>query len=281
MRMNLTFDTIPQLWRVRGVVFMFITASFMLAASVSKLFLPTESVETSVVMPFNYSKTYPFERAFAIRNSRNAGAITQQGGTTAAGNATLTGLKIKAIYAEADKSGFVVIDDGQTLTFVSVGEAIRGYTLSQVESKRALFVRSGVNYELNLIETTPEARVSTGASASATDQPRETAQRKQEVTKEELKRYKTDSSLIWSNIGIAPVNERGRFKEFKVTFVKADSIFAELGLQAGDVLKSVNGIELNGYAAAMRLYSEIDKMDQFRLNIERNKQTKELIYEIR
>lgn len=276
MRMNLTFDAIPHIWRARGVAFMFIAASFMLAASVSKLFLPTESVETSVAMPFNYSKTYPFERAFAIRNAQNSSSAAQLGGAQSAGNATLTGLKIKAIYAEADKSGFVVIDDGQTLTFVSVGETIRGYTLSQVEAKRALFVRGGVNYELALIETTPDARVITPAD----EQPREAIQRKQEITKDELKRYKTDSSLIWANIGIAPVSERGRFREFKVTFVKEDSVFAELGLQAGDILKSVNGIELNGYAAAMRLYSEIDKMDQFRLSIERNKQTKELIYEI-
>jgi general secretion pathway protein C len=101
------------------------------------------------------------------------------------------------------------------------------------------------------------------------------------VTRDEIERYRQDARLIWDNIGILPVSENGDFKEFRVTFVAPGSVFAQLGLQEGDVLKEANGIKLDGYAAALRLYAEIDRMDAFKLVIERNNQTRELEYEIR
>ena len=48
----------------------------------------------------------------------------------------------------------------------------------------------------------------------------------------------------------------------------------------GDVLKSANGVELDGYASALKLYSEVDKIESLRLEIIRNNQVRELTYEI-
>ncbi|MDR1912655.1 MAG: hypothetical protein LBQ52_09985 [Helicobacteraceae bacterium] len=276
--MRMIIDRLSPEWQTRFAAFGFLCASFALAAAIARLFLPDSSIEKTFSAPFNFARSYPLERALGIGDA----AIAQNGSATASTPIALSldGLKLKAIYAEGDKNGFVVIDDGKTLTFVGVGENLRGYTLNAVESKKAIFLKDGASYALNLEDKTREARIGSGAR-SAAQSAINAPQTKSVVGRDELAKYRQNPRLIWDNIGIAPISENGKFKEFRVTFVAKNSVFSELGLQAGDALKSANGIELDGYAAALRLYAEIDKMDSFRMTIIRNNQIKELAYEIR
>ncbi|MDR2152468.1 MAG: hypothetical protein LBO72_06580 [Helicobacteraceae bacterium] len=274
--MSAIFDRLSPAWQARFAAFGLLCASLALAAAIARLFLPDSSIDRTFSAPFNFVRAYPLERALGIGV---ANAAQNQNAEASQGAVTLTGVKLKAIYAENAENGFAVIDDGAKLVFVGVGEMLRGYTLSAIESKKAIFIKDGANYELSLDEQTREARVVAsprGASAAI-----DTQQQKRVVERDELARYRQNPRLIWDNIGIAPINENGKFKEFRVSFVARDSVFSELGLQAGDVLKSANGIELDGFAAALRLYAEIDKIDSFRMTIIRNNQTKELTYEIR
>ncbi|MDR0664144.1 MAG: hypothetical protein LBF86_01295 [Helicobacteraceae bacterium] len=274
--MSAIFDRLSPAWQIRFAAFGFLCASLMLAAAIARLFLPGSSIEKAFTAPFNFVQSYPLERALGLSD-----AISPQSrqGDASSGAATLTGVKLKAIYSENDKNGFVVIDEGTKLVFVGIGETLRGYTLSALESKKAVFAKDGVNYELSLDEQTREARlISAPQSQSGAIDAK---QQKRLVERDELARYRQNPRLIWDNIGIAPINENGKFKEFRVTFVAKNSVFSELGLQAGDVLKSANGVELDGFAAALRLYAKIDEMDSFRLTIIRNNQVRELAYEIR
>ncbi|MDR1451554.1 MAG: hypothetical protein LBI57_04390 [Helicobacteraceae bacterium] len=275
--MSAIFERLSPAWQIRFAAFGFLCASLALAAAIAKLFLPDSSVERAFAAPFNFVRAYPLERALGIGS---ADALDRQD-FSAQGAVTLTGLKLKAIYAENDTNGFAVIDEGAKLTFVGVGETLRGYTLNAVESKKAIFAKDGANYELSLEEQTREARVVAAPSRQNASSAIDAQQTKRLIERGELSAYRQDPRLIWNNIGIAPINENGKFKEFRVTFVARDSVFHELGLQAGDVLKSANGVELDGFAAALRLYADIDKIDRFRMTIVRNNQTKELEYEIR
>ncbi|GHV01565.1 hypothetical protein AGMMS49521_2050 [Campylobacterota bacterium] len=272
--MNFSFDRLSPLWRSRVILFCYFGATLMLASSIAKIFLPSESVEMVSVQPFNFFRSYPFDRALAIRAKAGGGEAVVPSQPSSV-TATLSGLVIKAIYAESDKRGFVILQDGKELVFVANDESIRGYTLKEVEPKRAVFVRGGMNYELKLQE---KELAMTVAPASAQGEGKQT---KTSVTKDELSVYRDNPNKIWESIGIQPITLDGQFKEFRVVFVKAGSVFAQLGLQRGDVLKSANGIELDGYASAMRIYSEIDTIDQLQLTIIRNNQQRELVYEIR
>lgn len=274
--MNMLFNPawLENLWIRRLIILAFTASSLALAASIGRLFLPGESVEKQVHVPFNYFRPYPLDRAFGITNAPVSSA------PAAATINLLTALKIKGIYAEGKGEGFVVVEEGKSILFLSRGESFKGYTLDRVESKRAVFMKDGQPYELRLEEKTPAARV-VSAPAAKNAPKADTAQSLREIPRNELERYRQDARLIWDNIGINPVTENGQFKEFRITFVARGSVFEQLGLQAGDVLKAANGIELDGYAAALRLYSEIDKIEAFRLTILRNNQIRELDYEIR
>lgn len=72
----------------------------------------------------------------------------------------------------------------------------------------------------------------------------------------------------------------GKIDGFKVLSVKQNSIFAQLGLLKGDIIMAVNNQPLKSYADAFKVYDNIGDFDSLKLDIIRNKQKKELEYEV-
>ena len=95
-----------------------------------------------------------------------------------------------------------------------------------------------------------------------------------------LSSYTKDVEKIWKDIGISEYKVNGKLGGFKVNFVKRDSDFEKLGLKRGDILKSVNGQELNSYNAAFSFYKEIETVENLTLSIKRDNKDMELEYEI-
>lgn len=252
-----------------------IASVLFVAATVSKLFLPANSPSFSSSEPSNYYKNYPFDRAMGLKHQ----STTPQTDTVSVASSvtTLDGIKLKAIYAQEGGGGFVVVEDAKNSIFVDLNGELKGYKLVAIEPKKAIFTKGGVTYELTLIDNTPTIKAPQPALQV---KPRGTPQMLSKISRQELNRYKNDPRMVWDNIGINPITENGRFKEFRVTFVAKGSVFEQLGIQPGDVLKRANGVELDGYAAALKLYSEVDKIETLRLEIIRNNQIRELTYEI-
>lgn len=273
MNLSSNFLSIVPVFHLRVVALL--ASSLLLFATIAKFFLPSSSIFFDSPSGFNYYKNYSFDKAFGITEVIQT-ASTQSSTSTAI---SLDSMKIKAIYAEKSGGGFVVIEDSKLSAFVSIGEEFKGYRLEALESRKALFTRNGQNYELVLTDTTPSIRA-TDTFPVAPAVTTNSGQTLSKIARKELNRYRNDARLIWDNVGINPITENGQFKEFRVTFVAKGSIFEQLGLMPGDILKSANGIELDGYAAALRLYAEVDKIDSFRLTVIRNNQVKELNYEI-
>ena len=86
---------------------------------------------------------------------------------------------------------------------------------------------------------------------------------------------------IWRNIKIKAYKKNGLMEGYRVGFVKKGSIFEKIGLEAGDIIKAVNGRELLKDSDAIRLYKNIKKIDNLRLTILRNNEIKEIEYAIR
>jgi general secretion pathway protein C len=85
---------------------------------------------------------------------------------------------------------------------------------------------------------------------------------------------------IYKNIGITDLKEGNKVVGFKISFVKRGSPFAKLGLKRGDIIKSVNGEEINSYNAAFNAYGNIKDVENLTLVIIRGKKEMELEYEI-
>lgn len=260
------------------VIFLFFLASaaLFLFATISKYFLPSSSQFFSPSEPSNLYKNYPFERAFGLKSTQASQSISASPSRGAI--QTLDGLTLKAVFSERN-GGFVVVEDGKVSNFIGLNEEFKGYKLTRIEPRKAIFERNSIEYEISMIDTTPAYNQPVLDQKPMLNRSN-TNQRLDKITRKELERYKNDARLIWDNIGINPITQNGQFKEFRVTFVTKGSIFEQLGIMPGDVLKSANGVELDGYASALKLYSEMDKIEFLRLEIIRNNQIRELTYEI-
>jgi len=95
-----------------------------------------------------------------------------------------------------------------------------------------------------------------------------------------LDHYANNMDDIYKNIGISEIKEGKDIKGFKVNFVRKDSPFAKLGIRRDDVIKAVNGQEINSYNAAFGVYKNIKNIDNLSLVIIRGKEEMELEYEI-
>ncbi len=202
-----------------------------------------------------------------------------------------------ALYRSKDLVVITISKKGKTSVLVK-GDKIDGYVLDNATAKEAIFSRSGKNYRLKLLESSrdPQAKSSVKYLPAKTKKPEKQNTSDEiddapigEVTDADglmvvdrtlLEHYSKNMKNIWKNIGIKELKEDGRIIGFKVNFVKRESDFAKLGLRRGDVIKSINGQELNSYSSAFDIYKNVDTMDSLTLKVKRGKEEMELEYEI-
>ena len=63
--------------------------------------------------------------------------------------------------------------------------------------------------------------------------------------------------------------------------IEPGSVFTQIGLQTGDVIKGVNGEKVNSPAKAMELYNSLRNEGKIELEIERNGKVESLNFSVR
>jgi len=197
--------------------------------------------------------------------------------------------KLLAIYHSPKRVVITISKNGKSSVLVR-GDTIDGYVLDDATAREAIFLRGGKSYRLVLIESAKNP-----ASKSSVKYVQDKAEKSKKsgpegeviegdgvtvVDRSLLEHYSKNMNDIWKNIGIMEIKEGDKIKGFKVNFVKRGSDFAKLGLRRGDVIKSINGQELNSYNSAFEIYKNIDTMDNLTMKIMRGKEEMELEYEI-
>jgi len=181
----------------------------------------------------------------------------------------LTDIKLKGIYLSKDKN-FITIEDKKKIEFVDLNSEYKGYLLILIERDKAIFTRSGKNYELTLnSKKLPEYKeIKSNAESSFS------------VDKNIVRNFSRNFDEIWKHISIKEVRKNGEIEGFKIRYIDYKSIFGKMGLKAGDLIISVNNKRLKSYADAFEIYKKIDKLDGIKITIIRDNEQKDLEYEI-
>ena len=197
-------------------------------------------------------------------------------------------IQLLAVYHSSDTTVVTIIYKGKTKV-LSRGEEIDGFVLEDAGSQYAIFNKNGKQYRVTLAsskngggkynmlapskEETPQPpEISTEGVVDAGDH--------KIVDRTLLEHYTKDMKRIYKEVGISEVKKGDKIDGFRVTFVKRDTPFAKLGLQRGDILKSINGQELDSYNAAFEAYKNINKATNVTLVVQRGNKEMELEYEI-
>lgn len=258
---------------------------------VSISFLPQSGVDYSQTKKLK-SFYYPVRLSNIAKKRTIVAPITHTVVAPTKVVANMKNYKLLAIYNSSDIL-VITISKGAKTKVLSRGELFNGFKLESATKKFALFTKKGKEFKLPLnniksVKKKP-SNVKTKKIRRATDSSNLVKEKgiistddgeTKVVSKGLLSSYTKDIDKVWKDIGIGEYKINGVLTGFKVNFIKRGSDFQKLGLKKGDILKSINGQDLDSYNAAFDFYKDMDSIENLTLGIKRNNQDMELEYEI-
>ncbi len=102
-----------------------------------------------------------------------------------------------------------------------------------------------------------------------------------EVPKDELQKALGNMNEIATQARIVPSFKNGESQGFKIFSIKPNSLFTKLGIQNGDVIKRVNGFDINSPDKALEIYSKLQSSNRIEIEFERGGSPTRKTYNIR
>lgn len=208
-------------------------------------------------------------------------------------------LKLLAVmYAptpKARKWNMAVIrnNDGKAVGAFSEGAQIHGATLLSIADTRVYIDNAGATEFLDLLAPPKAAPVPPPHPAPPPVQPADafTQELDRGVKKLSEYRYEIKRGTLESVLGnlallsrsarIVPEIRSGKPAGFRLFAVRPDGPFAKIGLQNGDVIASINGLEMTSPEKALEVYGKLKSASHLDLGLERNGQKVASDYTIR
>ena len=206
-------------------------------------------------------------------------------------------LKLFAImYAPTDPKWSMAIirdnDDKSSGPF-GVGSKIREATIDEIDETRVYFDFGGGRREyLELLDTPappPNAPAAAAPAAGPKDPLAESLAKG--VKKTGANSYEVQHATLDSLLGnmaalsraarIVPEMKDGKSAGFRLLSIKPDGPFGVIGLQNGDVISAINGLEMTSPDKALEVYTKLKTANHLSVGLERNGQKVTMDYNIR
>jgi general secretion pathway protein C len=88
-------------------------------------------------------------------------------------------------------------------------------------------------------------------------------------------------ALLSRSARIVPEMKDGKAAGFRLFAVRPDGPFAMIGMQNGDIISSINGLEITSPEKALEVYAKLKSASHLSLGMERNSQKITKEYNIR
>jgi general secretion pathway protein C len=90
-----------------------------------------------------------------------------------------------------------------------------------------------------------------------------------------------DVPKLLSQAQAVPYYQDGKLMGWRIDAIKPDSFYEKIGLQAGDVLQRVNGVEIRDPGMVLTLFQQVKDERQVKLDLLRDSRRATLMYDIR
>ncbi|MEE8310882.1 MAG: type II secretion system protein GspC [Candidatus Binatia bacterium] len=190
--------------------------------------------------------------------------------------------------AELDGRAFAVFEDGAggRQDVYAIGERVfGGPKLIAVKPGKATLVLRGRKFTLEISKPEPaSASVEKGKNPGSAGGPgsgiRKTGENSYLVDRREVDHSVENLNSVITQMRAVPFLKDGKGIGFRIFNIKPGSIFERMGLKDGDVVQSVNGVELNTPSKAIGLLDDMQTMDEIAINLLRSGQAQTLTYAI-
>ncbi len=91
-----------------------------------------------------------------------------------------------------------------------------------------------------------------------------------EVPKAEIDKTLSNLNEVAMQARIVPAYKDGQAQGFKLFSIRPDSLYTKIGIQNGDVIRRINGNDINSPEKALEIYSKLRDASRIDIEIERN-----------
>jgi general secretion pathway protein C len=102
-----------------------------------------------------------------------------------------------------------------------------------------------------------------------------------EIPRGEIDKTLANLNDVAMQARIVPAFKDGVAQGFKLFSIRPDSIYTKIGVQNGDVIKRINGYDLNSPEKALEIYSKLKEASRIDIEVERNGANVRKTYNIR
>jgi general secretion pathway protein C len=182
--------------------------------------------------------------------------------------------------------------DEKTSGAFSIGAKVREATVTDISEVRVDFEVAGRKEYLELFDKGPG--VAPAAPVAAVSAPpsdplmaeldkglKKTGEHTFEVQRSAVDSLLGNMSVLSRSARIVPEIKDGRAAGFRLFSVRPDGPFAKIGLQNGDVISAINGLDMTSPDKALEVYTKLKSASHLSVGLERNGQKITKEYNIR
>ncbi|WP_176758747.1 type II secretion system protein GspC [Thiohalorhabdus denitrificans] len=193
-------------------------------------------------------------------------------------------LTLKGILARQEgtqKVALIASGEGEEGVY-RVGDSLPGGAeILRIEPRRVILRRNGVTEALNLEVTELEGRASRQGSAGSGSGIRKEGANRRVVSRRTVRQNLENLPSLLRQAKAVPHRVNGEPAGFRIVNIQSGSIYEDLGLREGDVVKSVNGQDIRTPSDALGAYRELKNADEYKVRLERDGQEQTLNYSVR
>lgn len=200
---------------------------------------------------------------------------------------------IGVILSQDPSSSIAILrnEKSKSTIMLKIGESFLGMKLVQVFENRIILKKDEESFQIflgqsklvNINEKLKKKPKTISAeepqvAPPESDQPKVDLPKREFIRSEVEKRIQEEWSLIIKETRFVPNIIDGKISGFKITGLPAKSIISDTGILKNDIIKEINGIELNDMRTLLSFFDRFRDENQFEVHIERNGKSHRLFY---
>jgi general secretion pathway protein C len=212
--------------------------------------------------------------------------------------AVKTGLRVRLVgtlVANRSEWSMANVEDitSHETTVCMVGDMIQSAEVKDIERLRVIIKNNGRKEYIDVEPGTGEIAVSAGphpAVAVAGPPPpsgptgagiRAVSEDNYEVPREEINKALGNLNDIAMQARIVPAFKDGVATGFKLFSIRPNSLYTKIGIQNGDVIRRINGFDINSPDKALEVYTKLKESNRIEIEIDRNGAAVRKTYSVR
>lgn len=181
----------------------------------------------------------------------------------------------------------VFYDRGRAETLaLRIGELIFGARVATIDRKTVLVINGERCERFSLDHSAEVAPPDRGSPPSPQRRLlltgiQKLSDREYLIPRQTLERTLSRLDVVASQGRIIPAYVDGKSVGFKVSSIRPGSLYAQLGIQPGDVVRRINGYDINTPQRALRVYTKLKDASTVTIDLVRGSENRSITYSIR